>query len=194
MPENRYTLVGWLAVAVGAATLLTSVVVVVKEAMTLVTGEWSPPGVGWFEILISVPGLVSLYLLFLFRRLLNERYLYHDADKTIMALIWFNLACLIPIFLAAGFMSEQQIVAASILMLLIGPIVMGILHIKLALRLLEIKDRTNNAITAFAYLSMVAGVSYVTIIGMPIGLLLEPISLVMLGMIFLREQDQVEFV
>ncbi len=194
MNERRYTIAGWLAVAVGAAALLVSIVMVIKETMAFMTGEWSAPDFGWYEILISIPGLVSLYLLFLFRRLLNERYLYHGANGVIMALIWTSLAGMILMFLSIGFMSAQQFVNMSILMFLVFMIVGGVLSIKLALRLLEIKDRTNNMITAFAYLNMVTGVVYVTIIGAPMILILEPILMVMLGMIFLREQDQVEFV
>ena len=194
MNERRYTFAGWLAVAVGAAGLLVSIVAVAKETIAFMTGEWSAPDFGWYEILINIPGLVSLYLLFLFRRLLNERYLYHGANRVIMALIWINLAGMILLFLGIGFMSEQQFIGMCLLMFLVVMIVGGVLSIKLALRLLEIKDKTNNLITAYAYLNMVAGVAYVTILGAPIALIMEPILMVMLGMIFLREQDQVEFV
>ena len=194
MSENKYSLVGWLAVALGAVTALTSIAVVVREAMIVVTGEWQDPSIGWYEVLVTIPSLISLYLLFLFRRLLNERYMYHGADRVIMLMIWISLAGLLPMFLAIGIGSMDLVIAMSVLMAVLGGIVFGVLNMRLALKLLEIKDRTNNVITAFAYLTMVAGVCYVSLIGMPLGILIEPISLVMLGMIFLREQDQVEFV
>jgi len=70
----------------------------------------------------------------------------------------------------------------------------GVIDIVIALRLLKEKDRFNDLIKALAYINMASGICGVSIILTPFALILIPIWWAVLGMVFLREKEEVEFV
>jgi hypothetical protein len=73
-------------------------------------------------------------------------------------------------------------------------VTIGIVDIMIAMRLLRIKDALNDLLKAFAYITLIAGICEVSVIMSPLSLLLVPVNFVILGMIFLKEKEEVEFV
>jgi hypothetical protein len=69
-------------------------------------------------------------------------------------------------------------------------------NILIGIRLLRIYDVLNNTLRAFAYPTLAAGLLEVTIILSPLALPLLPITCVVLGVVFLKEEEEaaVEFV
>ena len=66
----------------------------------------------------------------------------------------------------------------------------GIIDIFLGLRLLQIKERKNELIRVFAYLTLVMGILELTVVLSPVALLLMPVWCVMAAMVFFREKDE----
>jgi hypothetical protein len=69
----------------------------------------------------------------------------------------------------------------------------GIIDILIAVKLLQIRQKLNEMIRAFTYITLVSGLAELSVVLSPLALLLLPVSCVILGIIFLRKEE-VEFV
>ena len=152
------------------------------------------------DLLFTISIGIAVYALIMFRDLLNKRYNYHDIDSLITISIWWNVVFQI-ISLTFGsigmVMGAKYAMGLSLLMLAFLPIymiVMGIVDIMIATRLLKIKESLNDIFKVFIYVTLIAGILEVSVIFSPLALILIPVSCVVLGMIFLREKEEVEFV
>ena len=186
MNENQYAAAGWLAVA--------SAVIVLPSILGTLILDWIAKDYPIAKALIAVFQLfglaVSIYLLYILRRLLNDRYDFHKTDNLITALIWFN-----AVFTGLGILgliSELEIVAGILVMILFVPF--AILDILFAVRLLKLNDDLFGLLKPFAYTKIAAGICGATIILAPLGMLISTASIFIMGMIFLRAKEGVEFV
>jgi len=73
-------------------------------------------------------------------------------------------------------------------------VTIGIVDILIAVKLLKIKETFSEYIRGFAYISMAAGICEVTVLLSPLALILIPVSAIVLALIFLRDQEAIEFV
>jgi len=78
--------------------------------------------------------------------------------------------------------------------MVISMISIGIIDIVFAVKILRKKELFSDLMQAYAYITLISGASAVTVILTPLALILVPVSFVVLGMIFLREKEEVEFV
>ena len=71
----------------------------------------------------------------------------------------------------------------------------GIIDIFIGINLLRIKEVMSNLLTIFAYMILIGGITELSVIlAFPVAFLLVPASCIVMGMIFLKEKEQVEFV
>ena len=136
----------------------------------------------------------------MFRKLLNERYNYHDLDLLIVIAICWNITFQIAslalrgVVIAMWPLSEILVTIIYLTFMTIAMVTAGIVDILIAVKILRVKDNLNDMIRAFGYVTMAAGLLEATIILSPIALILVPVSCVILALIFLRGKDEVEFV
>jgi hypothetical protein len=200
MEESKYRLAGWLAV-VQAILFPVGVVAGIVEAV--VAGELfnvRKPFIGPSDMLMIVFTVIGVYTLLMFRRLLHERYDYHDLDLLIIISIWWiivfqvvglGLNLLMMIFWPVS----AVILALTFLVFFTAAMVtIGIVDIMIAVKLLRIKESFSEYIRVFAYVTMAAGICEVSVIFAPFSLILIPVSAGVLALVFFRDRQEVEFV
>ncbi len=200
MEENKYRLAGWLAV-VQAILFPVGVVAGIVEAV--VAGELfnvRRPFIGPSDFLMIVFTAIGIYTLLMFRRLLHERYDYHDLDLLIIISIWWIIVFQV-ISLGLNFLMmvywpiSPVILALTFLVFMTAAMVtIGIVDIMIAVKLLQLKETFSEYVRAFAYVTMVAGVCEVSVIFSPVSLILIPVSAGVLALIFFRDRQEVDFV
>jgi hypothetical protein len=186
MDSNKYNLAGWLAILY-AVMLVPQIVfgfIVEKTA----SGN---PVAETFMTLLNLAGYaLVIYVLAMFRHLLNERFDFHEVDIFIWILIWANvlfaglgLVALVPVLeRPLGFMVLALFVPYSIITAVLG------------FKLLHLKDDLFGLLKPYAYTTIALGILGATILLMPIALFIQIAALIIQGMIFLRAKEQVEFV
>jgi hypothetical protein len=200
MEENKYRLAGWLAV--GQAVLFPAAVVIgIIEAVVAggVLGI-KRPFLGPSDLLMFLFTGVAVYTLLMFRRLLHERYDYHDLDLLIVISIWWAIGFLVVnvglTILAMIFWPIDSIIMAIVLLVYMtaAMVSIGIVDILIAIKLLNVKERFSENIRNFAYVNMAAGICEVTVFMSLLSLVLVPVSSIILALVFFRDQQEVEFV
>jgi hypothetical protein len=76
----------------------------------------------------------------------------------------------------------------------VSMVTIGIIDILIGIRLLRDKEQFSELLRAFAYVSLVAGILEVSILLSLLAVLLVPVSLVIMGLIFLRDKQDVQYV
>ena len=196
MNENRYSLAGWLAVAQAVLFPLAFGLAVVQTALGMNSNPFYHAGeFGPIDALFLVFTAFGAYTLFMFRRLLNQRYHFHHIDTLIIISIFWSIFLQIssPFIHTFGFSIGQQsgtIVGTTVFALLM--ITIGIVNILIALKLLKAKDKLSDLIRSFAIITLIAGIAEVSVLFSPVAIVIVPIWCFLLGMIFLRENKHVE--
>ena len=190
MNSSKYKTAGWLSIA-------NAVLIVPTIALGLLLDYFarSYPGMNILQILLSILFCtLGVYILYVFKDLLNIRYQFHIANNLILALIWINI-----IFTITGF-PEYLIPKVEIVKLtseIIGIAllyIMGIITIVFGVRLLKLKDDLFALLKPFAHTTIISGVCIVSILLLPFGLLAAVTAYIIQGIIFLRAAEDVEFV
>ena len=186
MFADKYALAGWLAIA--------SAIVVVPEivaALILERLSHAYPGAKILVAALHVIGLlISVYVLYMFRSLLNERCNFHKADGLIAVLIGASL--LFTLIGLMGIIPDWEDVISVVVLVLFVPF--SVITAVFGYKLLKLGDDLFGLARPFAYTTMASGILGATVILMPIGLLAQLAALVIMGMIFLRAKEQAEFV
>jgi len=140
------------------------------------------------QTILTVVGLgLFLYVIYSLRRLLNDRFKFHDVDIYISLMIWGNvvLAAISLLSLGTGKLEsfmETLTVAALI--------VFGILSIMFATRLLHLSGNLYGLLKPFSYTQIVSGICLVTVFLLPVAILAGAVADVILGVIFFRAVEQ----
>ena len=201
MGENRYALAGWLAIA-HAALLPLAIGVGFFEEIIVYARARAPhaPQFGLSDILSMISIVFIIYALWIFRRLLNERYNYHGINTLIVfSIVWvivFTLANIVIQSIIALMWPVEELTMLLVFapFFALAMITVGVIDIIIAVRLLRVKEKLNDLIVAFAYITLIAGLMEVTVLLSFLSLILVPVSSVILGMVLLREKEAVEFV
>jgi len=184
--SNKYSIAGWLAII--------SAIIIVPEIVFGVIVERLYSGHPASKIVLAMLHtgglLISIYILHMFRNLLNERFDFRDVDVLIWILIWSNV-----LFAGLGIIGLVPGLTRPITFLtLVLFVPFCVITAIFAYKLLQMKEDLYGLLKPFAYTTMAAAICGATIILMPIGLIIQLAALVMQGMIFLRAKEQVEFV
>jgi hypothetical protein len=131
-----------------------------------------------------VGGLALLiYLLLTFQQLLNRRYAFNGADKTISLLIQ---ASIIQTSAAILALAVPELKSAVGLFGLLMVVIVGVLHMMLGIWLLHLPASLGGMHRPYCWLNIVTGFSLATIMLLPLGMLTSAIADVMLATIFLQ--------
>jgi hypothetical protein len=190
MNNNKYKTAGWLSIANAVLTVPTIALGFLLEYVAR-----SSPVVNILQILLSILFCaLGVYILYVFKDLLNTRYQFHIADNLILTLIWINI-----IFTITG-LPKYLIPDVGVVKLtldIIGVVLfylMGIITVIFGIRLLKIKDDLFGLLKPFAYMNIVSGVFIMSILLLPFGLLAAVTAYIIQGIIFLRAAEDLEFV
>ena len=184
---NQYTLAGWLAII--------SAILLVPEIGLAVLLEFISSSM---EVIIAPIHIVNLiigvYILYMFRKLLNREFNFHSTDLIITILIIINIVSfIIGIIELGGSMFGLDLTADHNLTIVIFVLIVNcILTIIFGVMLLKLEGDLYGMLKPYAYTTIGSGVCGATVILAPIGFLAAIAGLVMLGMIFLRAKRDAE--
>jgi hypothetical protein len=200
MPENRYSLAGWLAIAQAVLFPLAFGMSIVQDIIGKAAFRFHGPIFGPSDLLFIIFTGLGVYVLLMFRKLLNERYNYHGIDTLIIISIWWGILFQISSLglkayaIVLGLEPRLTLALIYLSFFAVAMLTIGVVDILIAVRLLKIKDKLNDLLRALAYITIIAGILEASIVLSPLALILVPVTCVILGMIFLREKEEVEFV
>lgn len=200
MNDNRYNPAGWLAIAGAIVFPLSIGIGIVQDLIGAAAFGYRGPNFGPGDVLMIAFTAISIYVLIMFRRLLHDHYQFHELDLLItIAIIWSVTIQVASIAIGAiSFIlwpqSETIVIVMSIVFVAFFMMSAGVIDIIFAIKLFKIIDRASNLVKVLAYLTLIAGVLEVTVILSPLALFLVPVSFIVYGLIFLRANQEVEFV
>ena len=200
MEENKYKLAGWLAICQAVMFPCAIVLSIIEAGIGGGIFGDRRPFIGPSDFLMVVFTAIGIYTLLMFRRLLHERYEYHELDLLIIIAIWwaivFQAVALGMGVLAMIFWPIDRIMMAITVLIFFtaAMVTIGIVDIMIAAKLLRIKETFSEYIRGFAYVTMVAGICEVSVLFSPLSLILIPVSAIILALVFLHDRQQVDFV
>ncbi len=127
--------------------------------------------------------LMFIYTALTLRRLLNQRYAFHEIDRFIGWMIKANVV-LTAVSIIGVASPDIASSAGTLALILIIPL--GVIQLMLGLRLLRLSDEPKSLFRAYGYLNLVTGFCLATIIMIPVGILTGAIADIMLGTIFFQ--------
>jgi hypothetical protein len=186
---NHYALAGWLSIA-------SAILIIPEISLAVFIGFLSPK----LEVLLAplrvVNVVISIFILYMFRKLLNERFDFHRADVLIHVLIAVNIVFfflgMIDIFAGLLGAGKGFEIGFSIVAMVLF-VVFCIIHIIYGIVLLRLEDDLFGLLKPYAMLIIVSGALGVTVILIPFALLAAIAHMIVLGMIFLRAKEDVEY-
>ena len=197
---NPYRTAGWLSIAAAILFPLAFVVSIIQGLIGISRFNYTGPTVGPSDILFILFTIFSIYALIMFRRMLNERYDFHDIDFLISLSIWWAILFQVVsityrlIMIVLWPVPQMVYTLSSLGILILFFPIGGVIDIIIGIRLLRDKTRFNEMIRVLAYLNVACGICLATAILSPLSLILMPIWWAILGMVFLREKEEAEFV
>ena len=185
MNQERYSLVGWLAIA-GA--------VIIPPALVLALLYDRDPAAraALLPVVMSL-GFIgtgfSLYPLYRFRHLLNQRYRFHSVDVLIALLIMGGVMTALVLILGRLFspLGSEALLPFFLMLLAVG-VPTSVLGMSFGFRLLRLESELGGLTRPLAYTVVVASLCFVTVVLSPVGFVLLAAADVFLGLIFLREE------
>ena len=196
MTEKSYTIAGWLSIALAVFLPLMFAFGLAETFIGKHMMGIDDPGLSLEDLSTVLIAAVIIFVLMMLKKLLNSRYEYSRADRSInAAIIWyivFTIASFGMIFFADTTWPapDMRSLIALIAFWTISMTSAGVVEIFLGLRLLQIKERKNELIRVFAYVTLVMGVLELTVVLSPLALVLMPVWCVTAAMVFFREKDE----
>jgi ABC-type proline/glycine betaine transport system permease subunit len=140
------------------------------------------------QAILTVVGLgLFLYVIYSLRRLLNDRFRFHDVDIYIFLMIWGNAVLAVIGLLSLGTGKLESLTEV----LTVGALIaFGILSIMFATRLLRLSGDLYGLLKPFSYTQIVSGICLVTVFLFPVAILAGAVADVILGVIFFRAAEQ----
>ena len=176
MTQDRLKLAGWLSI-------LNAVITIPSAVMGFIMG-FKNIAPNFVVIVLSVLSiLIFIYILLTFKGLLNSYFNFYNVDTIIAMFIWANVfltgANIVPSFL------PEYKVKIGIFTLMVG-LLCGILNIMLGVKLLKLKEDLFGLLKPFSYFTIATGILYLTIVLLPLCMIAEVISSILLAIIFFR--------
>ncbi len=200
MNDNPYRTAGWLSIAAAILFPLAFVVSIIQGLIGISRFDYTGPTVGPSDILFIIFTVFTIYALIMFRRMLNERYNFHEIDTLITLSIWWGILFQVVsityrlIMIVLWPVPQLLYTLSSLGIMVVAMPIGGVIDIIIAARLLRDKGRFNEMINVLAYLNMASGICMATVVLSPLSLILMPVWWAILGMVFLREKEEAEFV
>ncbi len=196
MTEKRYTVAGWLSIALAVfLPLLFALGFAESFVGTNIMGI-DDPSLDFNDLYTVLIAAVIIFVLMMLRRLLKERYGFTGADKPFLALIIWYIFFTITSFGMILFADtswpapDMASLTAFIIFFVVSMTSSGVIMIFLGLRLFKMKERKNELIKVFTYVTLIMGFAQVTVALSPFALILMPVWCVTAAMVFFREKDE----
>ena len=191
---KRYEMVGWLSITSAVLLFPSMLLGIILEVVSgpVVLALLIP-----YVLLFSLSIGMSLYALYRFKGLLNDRYQFHDVDNLITAIVIlggvFSVAAIsarvMGTFLGINVQDPHTLIPVAIggavFFALVG-LPLSILSIIFAVKLLRLRDDLGGLIKPYAWTTIVASALFATFILAFLGFFLDAACSVILGLIFLR--------
>jgi hypothetical protein len=184
---TNYKLAGWLAIV----SVVMNVPLFLMNLYLDTTSDYIPGVNAMLVFLSCLTTVIGIFLWFVFRHLLHERFDFHDADRLISVMIAANILLCGLIVMRDGIPGARHILQVPILLLLIP---VGVVLILFAVKLLSLPDDPAMLLKPYAYLNAVSGFCLITVLLTFLGLLIGMVTGIILAFIFFRAAEQVEFV
>jgi hypothetical protein len=200
MGENKFALAGWLAITQAVLFPVAFGMGIFQSIIGARFFDYTGPMIGPSDLLMIIITAIGIYTFLMFKKYLNEKYDFHGIDiLIIVSIIWSVLFEFAGIgvkllVMSAWRLTELEIIVIFITFLSISMITIGIIDILIAVRLLKKSENFSSMIRALAYLMLIGGILEVSVFLSIFSLILVPVTLVILGLIFLKENQTVEFV
>lgn len=183
--EKNLNLAGWLSVVAAVVTFPMLV-------MALLSGlaEEESLVFMYLEAALDIGYLVLyVYIFVMFRRLLNERAGFHDADAYVTFLIWTNVAITLVSVVTLPFPETMDAVGIGSVVLLIP---FGIVYVVFGIKLLNCDDGLFGYLKPFSYLTIATGVMVAIVVTVFLGMVTSIISDIFLALIFFKAAKAVQ--
>ena len=196
MTEKSYMVAGWLAIALAVFLPLLFAFGVAESMVGKHMIEIGDSDLGLEDLATVLLAAIIVFVLLMLRKLLNERYNYDKTNRIITATIIWYIVFTLGSFVLKLFddttwpAPDMRSLTALIIFWIISMTSAGVIEIFLGLRLLQIKERKNELIKVFAYVTLIMGVLELTVVLSPLALILMPVWCVTAAMVFFREKDE----
>ena len=192
--KNEYALAGWLAIAAAVLILPSFVLGIATEI-----AKHQAPGllmillIPYFLITICYT-IFGIYVILRLRHYLNERHGFHAIDGLITAVIVGAIimtlyAVPMKILGMMDFFNTPPMAILAVVPVAVIRITLGILSIIIGIRLLALPSQSTSYFKVYAWLSIAAGICFVTFFLGPLGGLIDAAGNIVLAMLFLRQGD-----
>ena len=199
MSDNEFAPAGWMAIAGAIMTLPLMAMGFILDIVNHKAGSMHP----LFPVLYVGLGIAQaaliIFAFYRFKVYLNERHSFHATDVLIIIIIAGAIA--ITTVALTGKVVAWMGAPTPVLLGFIAGLVMigvplGILSVFFGIKLLELQDSLQGLLKPYAFLNIAAGVCFATFILAPLGLLIDAVGNILLGMILLKKGPvaQPEFV
>lgn len=166
---------GWLAMASAFASIP------LTYASFRLDGG-ADPVTNAIQIAIQLVGMALFAAItLLFRRLLNARFGFHDADRSIDLMVMANVVASIASVVALCFPQWKEMLGGASLVIVVFQ---GIVQVRFGLRLLRLQDDLDGMLRPFCYLNVATGVCIASLVLIVVGVVVSAIADLMLGTIF----------
>lgn len=175
MNRRNLTIAGWIAMISAFASIPAAYLSWKLEGRSDMTATIIQTG-------IQIAGLVIFLAITLsLRRLLNSRFKFHDADKSID---WMIRANVVGTVLAVSAMQTTLLRDALGIAIIVVMAAQGVVQILLGYRLLRLQADLDGMLKPFCYLNMATGICLASVVLVLVGIALSALSDLLLGTIF----------
>jgi len=147
---TSYTLAGWVSI-------IQAVIILPRIGADLFVKHTTLPGYGIIQLFTgfnAVGYLLGIYVLLMFRRLLNDRHSFHKADKPISAIILCHAAFAVIWALDLVLHAYLDLLLA----LLIVSVLSSLLNILFAIKLLRLEANLSGLLKPYVYATIAGAV------------------------------------
>lgn len=190
MHRNEYSKAGWAALAAAA---LTPAMLATGVALDVVS-DAHPLLLATFAVVAPAHTGLGIFALHRFRHLLGEQFGSHATDRLISILIGGALAILavtLPgrLALGSGWLPRSSALGFSVALFLVA-VPVAIATIVFAVKLRHLEGDATGHLRPYANATLAAGVCFATFLLSPIGLLLNTVAQVFLGLLLLHPEPK----
>jgi hypothetical protein len=177
MTQDRLKLAAWFSI-------LNAVITIPIIILGFIIGLKQNIALDFVLVLLSTLSiLILIYILLTFKGLLNSYFSFYNVDTIIAMFIWANVfltgANIVP-----SFLPEYKVKVGIFTLMFV--LLFGILNIMLGAKLLKLKEDLFGLLKPFSYLTIATGILCMTIVLLPLGMITDVISSILLAIIFFR--------
>jgi hypothetical protein len=182
---KQYALAGWLAI-------IHAVLILPKAGIELLFEITPQSSANYLQLITGfhASGLIlGIYVLFMFKRFLNDHHQFHKADTLIIILILFKSVGLVIDIAGIILASYSNVISANII--LYG--LTSAISIIYAIKLLKLNNDLLGLLKPYVYLTIASGICGATLILQEIASLIYMASLIILGIILIRTRSEFDY-